>query len=89
MNKKNLLEYIQTLPDNLEVLPISLADVKQERVGDTNFAGLTGVTFRAEYEEEHLNMVTLTLKFRTKVKFESHRNDDGTLNIANSRLIKP
>jgi hypothetical protein len=90
MDKKKLLEYIESLPDNLEVLPISfLSDVKQERIGDVEFAGCTGSIYRAEYVEENLNMVTLTLKFRTKIKFEFQRDDFGTPNIKNCRLIKP
>jgi len=87
MDKQQLLELVNSLPDNLEVLPISLTDSNSNKVGEPTFTGLTGNTYRAEYEDLYENTLTLSFRFKTKVKYEFQRDDDGNPKVANVRRI--
>lgn len=86
MNKQELLEFIQSLPDNLEVSPISTYDSRQEKIGDNNFIGLMGSTYRAQYEQTYLNDLTLNLHFVSQIRYEYQRDDRG-VHFANSRMV--
>lgn len=87
MDKQHLLELVNSLPDNLEVLPISLTDTSSHKVDGPTFAGLTGTTYRAEYEDQYEHILTLSFRFKTKVKYEFQRDDDGNPQVTNVRRI--
>lgn len=86
MNKQQLIELIQSLPDNLEVMPITFQDSQSQKVGDTDFIGLQGLTYRAQYEETRINDLTFTLHFKTRTMFEFQRDQYGTPMFAKSNL---
>lgn len=87
MNKQQLLEYIQGLPDNLQVEPIAWKDMQSESVGDINFIGLTGSVYPAVYEMNTRCRIALTLNYTSTMQAEFQRDNKGIENWTNARLV--
>lgn len=79
MDKQQLLEFVQTLPDNLEVMPISFDESKQEyREWEPQYRStdLGGV-----YQCNVDNILTLRFQFMTRYQGEfmrTYNDPDGS-----------
>lgn len=83
MNKQELLEWVQSMPDNVQILLLSVDENVSEKIGTPNFLGFNGAIYSAEYEQNYENRLTVSLHYKTTVRYEYSDNK-----TANRRVIK-
>ena len=88
MNKEALLEFINSLPDNLEVEPFRPEEISFMSEGPEELLGLNGSAFRARYSQQFSNVITIRLRYKEGIQFEFERNNYGFPCVTNVRHVK-
>ena len=87
MNKQQLLELIQQMPDDLEVAPINICE-GYEKSHEWEYQ-YRSTHLGAVYRKNVDNEITLTLRFKTIFEGEfSRKYENVTGNFSNLRRIK-
>jgi len=87
MNKKQLLEWVHSLPDDAEAMPFELSETRDECGDWERQFDLIGSTFPAVYQQQVRSEVTLRLRFTGVVQGEFQRDYFGNPQWANVRRV--
>jgi hypothetical protein len=87
MDKQKLLEWVQSLPDNLEALPFELSEIEEQHSDWERVPGATGRVFPTVYQQRVETNLILKLRFTGKVLGEFQRDQFNNPSWVNLRRV--
>ena len=87
MNKEQFIKWIQELPDDFEVQPIKVSEVRKE-TSPWEFSGNGGTTYQSVYKRDVYTNMNLDVTFTGQVSAEFKRDNMGYEHWTNIKVIK-
>jgi hypothetical protein len=88
MNKKEFISWIESLPEDFEVFPISASEITEESSPWVSDYETTGTTFQSVYKKNVRTNMKLDVTFEGEVSGEFKRDQFGVEHWANVRRVK-
>lgn len=89
MNKQELITFIQSLPENLEVMPLELSEAMDDPREWDRVPNLTGEVYQTVYRRENRRQLNLRLQFTDTEQAEFQRDRLGNPQWANMLRVRP
>ena len=88
MNKKEFIVWIESLPEDFEVEPIDMSEIKEESSPWVSDYESVGTTFQSVYKKHVRTNMKLDITFEGEVSGEFKRDQFGVEQWANIRRAK-
>lgn len=88
MNKKEFITWIESLPEDFEVQPIDVAEIREESSPWVSDYQSVGTTFQSVYRKHVRTNMKLDITFEGEVSGEFKRDRFGVEQWANIRRVK-
>jgi len=88
MNKKEFINWVESLPEDFEVFPINAFEIVEESSPWVSDYESVGTTFQSVYKKNVRTNMKLDVTFEGEISGEFQRDQFGFEQWANIRIIK-